>query len=112
MSILGVGNTLRDLSAKAERRAASPENIAHNTMLAEDAIHDWEAKYPRDPWLARDVAKLVHIYSEVGSETGRHRMHACLFWLEHRYRSHQNLIAAERVEVAVADSRLRGLSRR
>ena len=112
MSILGVGNTLRDLSAKAERRSASPANIAHDTMLAEDAIHDWEAKYPRDPWLARDVAKLVHIYSEVGSETGRHHMHACLSWLERRYRSHQNLIAAERVEVAFADSRLRGLSRR
>ncbi|MDQ6822875.1 MAG: hypothetical protein M3Z07_00030 [Candidatus Eremiobacteraeota bacterium] len=112
MSILGVGNSLRDLAAKAERQAARPENLTHDAMLAEDAVHDWEAKYPRDPWLAKDVAKLVHIYSEVGSDSGRARMHACLNWLEHRYRSHQNLIAAERVEVAFADSRLRGLSRR
>ncbi len=112
MSILGVGNSLRDLAAKAERQAARPENLTHDAMLAEDAVHDWEAKYPRDPWLAKDVAKLVHIYSEVGSDSGRARMHACLNWLEHRYRSHQNLIAAERVEVAFADLRLRGLSRR
>ena len=112
MSILEIGNRLRDISMRAERQAAPAGSLMHDTTMTEDAIHDWEHKYPADPWLAGDVAKLIHIYSEVPIAPAAIRMHACLRWLQSRYAGHKALIAAERVEVVIADSHLRNVSAR
>lgn len=112
MSILEINNRLRDLSSKADRQSAAPENIEHDAELTENAMHDWENKYPRDPWLPRSVARLVHIYSHTSAGMARSRMHVCLSWLQRRYRSHAGLVAASRVEVAIADAHLHNVSSR
>lgn len=112
MSILEIGNRLRDISARAERQGSQPGGLMHDTAMTEDAIHDWEHKYPADPWLAGDVAKLVHIYSEVQIPPAVIRMHACLRWLQSRYAGHKALIAAERAEVAISDSHVHNVAAR
>lgn len=106
MSILEIANRLRDVTARADRQAGRPVDLLHDAAMTENAIHDWEHKYPADPWLARDVAKLIHIYAELAIPSATTRMHACLAWLQVRYAGHKGLIAAERVEVAIADSHL------
>ncbi|HEY8298738.1 MAG TPA: hypothetical protein VIG32_12040 [Candidatus Baltobacteraceae bacterium] len=112
MSILEIGNRLRDVSNNEDRRARPADSILHDTLLTEDAIHDWEHKYPADPWLARDVARLVHIYARLQTPASMGRMHRCMSWLSYRYKSRRALIAAERVEVAIADSHVNARIRR
>lgn len=109
MSILEIGNRLHDLSYREEHNGMAAKNVLHDAEMTEDAIRDWERKYPADPWLARDVAGLVHVYAKLPVGAARSRAHLCLYWLERRYASRRALIAAERVEVAL-DDRLAGSS--
>ena len=108
MSILEIGNRLREMSFRAARQIA-PQNVLHDGVMTEDALSDWERKYPADPWLAKDLAQLVHVYSELSNPAASRRMHACLTWLERRYASRRGLIAAARVEAAIADARLHNI---
>lgn len=112
MSILEINNRLRDLTGKADRQSAPPQNIEHDAEFTESAMHDWESKYPRDPWLPRSVARLVHIYSHIDTGASKSRMHGSLRWLQRRYARHSGLVSAMRVEVAIADAHLHNLSRR
>ncbi|MGZ3519360.1 MAG: hypothetical protein ACXVAG_00010 [Vulcanimicrobiaceae bacterium] len=112
MSILEIANRLRDITVRAGRQAGPAGGLMHDTLMTEEAIHDWEHKYPADPWLPRDIAKLIHVYSELEIPAAMSRMHACLAWLQTRYAVHKALVAAERVEVAIADSHLHNVSAR
>lgn len=50
-------------------------------------MHDWERKYPGDPWLVKDFAALAHLYSRVHTQSGQAKMRATLAWLHTRYSS-------------------------
>ena len=103
MSILGIRNTLKDLALKADYNQTNAEQIFGSAAFAEEALREWEHKYPRDPWLAKTVAGLVHMYSKVPTVQGRAKMHAALAWLTSRYGSTKNLIAAAKAEADAAD---------
>ena len=103
MSILGIRNTLKDLAQKAEYNPSNPEQIFGSANFAEEALHEWEHKYPNDPWLAKSVAGLVHMYSRVPTASGRAKMHAALAWLQKRYGKTKSVIAAAKAEVDAAD---------
>src|SRR6202165_3064910 len=51
MSILGVRNSLRDLAARADAHPEDAEHIFDKAVLVEDALRDWHAHFPRDPWI-------------------------------------------------------------
>ncbi|HEY8314241.1 MAG TPA: hypothetical protein VIG51_08680 [Candidatus Baltobacteraceae bacterium] len=106
MSVLEIANRLRDSSLRAEQPSSTASSIMHDTQMTENAIADWERKYPRDPWLAKDVARLVHIYAKLDTPPAMRRMHACMAWLAKRYGRSRGLVAAERVEVSIADAHL------
>ena len=103
MSILGVRNTLKDLAQKAEYNPGNPEQIFGSAAYVEEALREWEQKYPRDPWLAQSIAGLVHMYAHVPTPTGRAKMHAALTWLSARYGEMTAVLQVATAEAAAAD---------
>ncbi|MFN2529479.1 MAG: hypothetical protein ABR584_12270 [Candidatus Baltobacteraceae bacterium] len=103
MSILGIRNTLKDLAQKADYNPSNSEQIFGSANFMEEALREWEHKYPSDPWLAKSVAGLVHMYSRVATASGREKMHAAMDWLQRRYGKTKSLVAAEKAEVEAAD---------
>ncbi len=67
MSILGVRNQLKDLTAKVQFAPDRGGDILGAATMVEDAIRDWEHKYPQDSWLPKSVFLLsqtlrIHSY--------------------------------------------------
>ena len=85
MSILGVRNSLTDLSA---RLAAHPEDavpVYERALLVDDALHDWATQFPRDPWIPRFAHALAELYRKVDTEDARIRKNDTLDWLSADY---------------------------
>ena len=81
MSILGIRNQLKDLS---ERVAAKPEDAEHvydKAVLVEDALHDWQKQFPRDPWIPKYSYALAQLYGKISSDDARVRRNDTLDWL-------------------------------
>ena len=51
MSILGIRNQLRDLETRVTYRGQSRSSLLGKASFLEDAMADWSAKYPADPWI-------------------------------------------------------------
>jgi hypothetical protein len=85
LSILGVRNTLRDLGARADADPPHAATILGPIGFTEDAIHEWEKKYPRDTWLPTSILALERDYAKVDSDEGRSRTLATMMWLVHDY---------------------------
>ena len=62
MSILGIRNRIRELETQAAAPGVEPRRISSQTALVEDAMRDWQHKYPADPWIPRFRAQLAGIH--------------------------------------------------
>ncbi len=72
LSILGVTNTIRDSGNRIDAGADARAIVNGPLAFATDALHDWEQKYPADPWIARELFALEGVYLRVpGSESYR-----------------------------------------
>ena len=85
MSILGIRNQLRDLDLRLQYAPDRGEDILGAAGFVEDALHDWEHKYPADPWLAKSVYELTALYARVHSATGQQYCSRAFHWLQSRY---------------------------
>ena len=85
MSILGIRNELHDLELRLQYTPGKSEAILGSAALVEDALRDWEHKYPQDPWLAKDVYELTSLYANVHTVHGRTCANRSLRWLLGRY---------------------------
>lgn len=85
MSILGIRNQLHDLELRLEYTPNNGEAVLGSAAFIEDALHDWEHKYPQDPWLAKDVYELTSLYAHVHTAHGRSCANRSLRWLLGRY---------------------------
>jgi hypothetical protein len=85
MSILGIGNQLRDLDLRARYSPEKGADVLGSAAFVEDALHDWEHKYPQDPWLPKDVYGLAHLYADVHSDEGHRHATSTMHWLIARY---------------------------
>lgn len=79
-SILGIRNRLLAFERKADSElliAGSLRGIDN----VELAIEDWDRQYPRDPWLAGFMDRMLHVYGRAHAleSDGAHR---CLAMLE------------------------------
>lgn len=81
MSILGVRNSIRDLTARAEANPADAEHIFDKAVLVEDALRDWHAHFPRDPWIPQYGYGLAHLYAQLDYEGARIRQSEMVSWL-------------------------------
>jgi hypothetical protein len=77
MSILGVRNLIYDIDARADN--ASEEiaaNLCHKLILAEDALRDWQAKYPDDTWIPKFGYAMLKDYETIDSDMLADESHA------------------------------------
>jgi hypothetical protein len=88
LSILGIRNTIKDMGLKAD---ADPAHAASSVMgsvaLTEDAMHDWETKYPRDTWIPPAILSLERLYAKVDSDEARLKAKFVMAWLVKDYPS-------------------------
>jgi hypothetical protein len=85
MSILGIRNQLRDLGLRLQYSPQNTEAVLGSAAFVEDAMRDWEHKYPADPWLAKSVYQLTDLYSRVHTVHGHRNAARALRWLLSRY---------------------------
>lgn len=81
MSILGVRNSLKDLAVRADAHPEDAEHIYDKAVLVEDALHDWQAHFPRDPWIPKYAYSLAQLYRKLDGDDARVRMNDTLDWL-------------------------------
>ncbi len=81
MSILGVRNALAELSARADAQPDQAEHIYDKAVLVEDALHDWQRHFPRDPWIPKYAYALAQLYGKLEMDDARARKNDTLDWL-------------------------------
>ncbi|GAC1407624.1 MAG: hypothetical protein NVSMB64_14720 [Candidatus Velthaea sp.] len=81
MSILGIRNTIKDVGANIDADPGRWSGLVNKADFTEDALRDWERKYPADTWLAKTVFALERMYAKLDSEDGRKRSLAAMNWL-------------------------------
>lgn len=64
MSILGIRNEIHDLGLQIDTQPAKVESVLSMANLTEDALADWQKKYPQDPWLPKTLFALERMYAK------------------------------------------------
>jgi hypothetical protein len=85
MSILGIRNQLRDLALRLQYAPEKSADVMGPASFVEDALHDWEHKYPSDPWLPKNVFQLTQLYAQIHTDEGQRSTSRVLQWLLARY---------------------------
>lgn len=85
LSVLGIRNTIKDVGANLDIDQSRWTQLAIKAAFAEDAIHDWERKYPQDTWLSKTVFALERMYAKLDTDEGRKRAIASMRWLVHDF---------------------------
>ena len=86
LSILGIRNTIKDMGLKADADPAHAEaSVMGSVGLTEDAMRDWEKKYPKDSWIPPAILSLERLYAKVDSDVARSRAKVTMMWLVHDY---------------------------
>jgi hypothetical protein len=85
MSIIGIRNTIKDQGLKIDVDPAKAPSTLGAIALTEDAIHDWQRKYPCDTWLPGTLYSLQRFYLKIHTQDGVRRVHATYAWLRHDY---------------------------
>ena len=81
MSILGVRNSLHDLTLRIAARPEEATQVYGKTVLVEDALRDWSQKFPNDPWIPRYLYSLAELYRTIDTEDARVRKNDTMDWL-------------------------------
>jgi hypothetical protein len=103
MSILGIRNTIKDQGLKVDVEPAKAPTTFNSIALTEDAIRDWQHKYPCDSWLPGTLYALEHFYGKIHTQDGVKHVHATFRWLRHDFPKHK-LVAVARKEDGEASS--------
>lgn len=85
MSILGIRNHLNAVAREIESDPSRGQAAVDSLTLTEESLKEWEQKYPRDPWLARTVYMLVHVYAKMPRDVGHAHAVRTLSWLLAKY---------------------------
>jgi hypothetical protein len=85
MSILGIRNTIKDQGLKIDIDPAKEPDTRGAIALTEDAIRDWQHKYPCDSWLPTTIFALEHFYAKIHTDDGVRHVHATFAWLRRSY---------------------------
>lgn len=70
LSVLGIANAIRDAGVHLDTGADARAIVDGPLAFATDAIRAWEAKYPADPWIAKDLLALENAYLKVPTDDG------------------------------------------
>jgi hypothetical protein len=81
LSILGIGNTIRDLGLRYDVNHDIGKQTYDSALLTEQAMQDWEHKYPHDRLLPRAVFFLQRLYTKILVQQSRARAQATAKWM-------------------------------
>ncbi|HTW85314.1 MAG TPA: hypothetical protein VMD91_14685 [Candidatus Sulfotelmatobacter sp.] len=101
MSILGIRNTIKDQGLKIDADPNKAPDTFGAIALTEDAMRDWQRKYPCDSWLPTTIYALEHFYAKIHTEDGVRHVHTVWAWLRRAY-PHATIIAEGQREDAGA----------
>jgi hypothetical protein len=85
MSILGIRNTIKDEGLKIDSDISQGATVVKSCAYTEDALHDWEKKYPQDSWIPHTLFVLERVYAKVDSDEARAKAKATMLWLVHDF---------------------------
>ncbi|HEX3551022.1 MAG TPA: hypothetical protein VHT53_11630 [Candidatus Elarobacter sp.] len=85
MSILGIRNTIKDQGLKIDVDPGKAPSTMGSIALTEDAIRDWQHKYPCDSWIPGTLLALERFYCKIHTDDGVKRVHATFAWLRHDF---------------------------
>ena len=85
MSVLGIQNVIKDMRLRVQADADKTPSIFGALATVEDAIHDWEAKFPQDSWIAKDLLALEITYLTAPGEKAHAFAVRTEAWLRHDY---------------------------
>jgi len=85
MSVLGIRNTIKDVGANLDIDQARWTQLASKAAFCEDAMRDWEKKYPQDTWIPHALFTLERVYAKVDSDEARAKAKATMLWLVHDF---------------------------
>ena len=85
LSILGIRNTIKDAGLKADADPAHAASLMGGIAMTEDAMHDWEKKYPHDSWIPTAIFTLERFYAKVDTDDARSHAKFAMNWLVHDY---------------------------
>jgi hypothetical protein len=84
MSYLGINNSLRDAYVMAGEHTTFPV-VIQKVMWAENALLDWQHRYPNDPQLPRSLFFLMAAYLKIWTGDGQSHALAYVTELRDRY---------------------------
>jgi len=88
MSILGIRNTIKDQGLRIDLDPSRANGTLKEMALTEDAVHDWQHKYPCDSWLPGTIYALEHFYGKIHTPYGRKRVRYTYGWLHRDFPHH------------------------
>lgn len=81
MSILGIRNSLKDLTADADLNPQNAGHIYDKVVFVDDALRDWHRHYPRDPWIPKYAYALASLYGKLGTGQAHAHRVATMRWI-------------------------------
>ncbi len=87
MSILGRAQPAQGPLGAADAQPDEAEHVYDKAVLVEDALHDWQKHFPRDPWIPKYSYALAQLYGKVATDDARVRRNDTLDWLIATYPS-------------------------
>ena len=97
LSILGIGNMIKDCRLRVEADMSKSGSIYGALANVEDAMRDWESKYPADSWVPKDLELLEAVYLEVPEQRARDNGTRIEVWLVHDYPQSQYAVTGRSV---------------
>lgn len=85
MSPLGIANTIRDMGNRVAADQTKTPSIFGGLANVEDAIRDWEHKYPQDPWVPKSLLALEETYLKGAGSEAHDRAVKAATWLRRDY---------------------------
>ena len=70
-SVLEIRNRIAAVEAKSDVQARTTDAVAAIDFF-EDALVDWQHKYPADPWVVDALSRTVRCYARAGVATNAH----------------------------------------
>jgi len=102
MSVLGIRNTLTDLTKRAEHDVNAAPALLGSARLTEEAMRDWGNQYPNDPWLPKMILSLERLYLDIDTAESEAAARSAVVWLQTEYPQSEVIDAAN---AAFADAR-------
>jgi hypothetical protein len=102
MSILGIRNVIKDQGLKVDVFPEKADSTLNSIELAEDAVHDWQHKYPCDSWLPGTIYAIEHFYGKIHTANGVKHVHSAFAWLRRDYPKSSFVVAALKEDGAAA----------